>query len=213
MGIYQFTVHNQRAETISNLHCLIIFKDNKGVICSDQFKLSHPYLFPGQVYRVIHFPPTYDLLPGLASDSNLINIPVGPRVWQLMTGYEIRILDFDIGPDHVTRGYGKALVPLEEEEVSGSKFTWAKSDLAEGFSYSLQNHSDKDVTDVSAYVIFFDKQGDPITESFQERNLEVPAMGTLKVEGYVGSDVKQLTKRVGFRIFQEYWPDQKQVSN
>lgn len=214
-GTYLFTVHNQRAEPISNLHCLIIFKDNKGIICSDQFKLTtDSSFFAGEVSRVVHFPPHFDeLLPDLSNNSNGISIPIGPRAWQLMTDYEIRILDFDIGPDYMTRGYGQTLIPLEEEEVSGSKFTWTKSNLGDGFFYFLQNHSDKDITDVSAYVIFYDKQGDPITESVPERNLEVPAIGTLKVEGFVSSDVKQLTKRVGFRIFQEYWPEQEQVSN
>ena len=72
------------------------------------------------------------------------------------------------------------------------------------FSYLLQNHSDKDLKDISAYVVFYDKQGDPITESFRERNLEIPALGILKVEGAIGSDVKQLTERVGFKIFQAH---------
>lgn len=206
-GIYLFTVHNQRAEAISNLHCLIIFKDNKGVICSDRFKLTtHRFFFAGQAIRTLHVPASFDeLLPDFSSDSHEIGIPIGPRAWELMTDYEIRILDFDIAPDHITRGYGiETLVPLEKEEVSGSKFTWAKSNLGEGFSYFLQNHSDRDVKDVSAYVVFYDKQGDPIGESLRERDLEIPAMGTLKVEGSIGSDVKQLTERVGFRIFQSH---------
>ena len=202
-GTYVFTVHNQRAETISNLHCLIIFKDNKGVICSDQFKLRRSF-FAGQVRRVLHSPPRFDeLLPAFSKDSKGISIPIGPRAWQLMTDYEIRILDFGIGPDVVTRGWGKTLVPLGAEEVSGSKFTWTKSNPGDGFFYFLQNHSYTDIKDISAYVVFYDKQGDPITESDQEENLEIPAMGTLKVEGTVFDfDVKQLTKRVEFRIFQ-----------
>ena len=101
------------------------------------------------------------------------------------------------------------MVPLKEEEVSGSKFTWVKRDLGEGFSYFLQNHSDRDLKDVSVYVVFYDKQGDPIHESKEERNLEIPAMGTLKVEGITGLGIKQLTKRVGFRIFQAHWPGQE----
>lgn len=211
-GAYRFTVHNQRAETINNLHCLIIFKDNKGVICSDQFKPTSMFIFAGQVSRLLHIPPSYDLSPDLSSDSNVIKIPVGPRVWQLMTDYEIRILDFDIGPDRITRGLGATLIPLEE--VKGSKFTWTKSsNMGEGFFYFLQNHSDKDIKDISAYVIFYDKQGTPITESFRKRNIEVPARGTVKIEDSVLSDVKQLTKQVEFRIFQDYWPEQEQVSN
>ena len=104
-GNYIFTVHNQRAETISNVHCLIIFKDKKGVICSDQFKLeTFPYFYAGQVNRVVHFPPSFDeLSPDFSSDSHEISVPIGPRAWQLMTNYEIRILDFDIGPDYITR--------------------------------------------------------------------------------------------------------------
>ena len=75
-----------------------------------------------------------ELLSDFSSDSDEIGIPIGPRAWELMTDYEIRILDFDIGPDYITREYGKTLVPLEAEEVSGSKFTWAsKSNLGEGF--------------------------------------------------------------------------------
>ena len=210
-GSYIFTVHNQRAETISNVHCLIIFKDNKGVICSDRFSIT-PSFFAGQVYRLVHLPPSFDdLLPDFSSDSHEIGVPIGPRAWQLMTDYEIRILDFDIGPDYITRNYGQTLVPLKEEEVSGSKFTWAKRNLGEGFSYFLQNHSDRDLKDVSVYVVFYDKQGEPITESLRESNLEIPAMGALKVVGIIGSDVKHLTEWVRFRIFQSHRPDQVQV--
>ena len=205
-GSYLFTVHNQRAETISNLHCLIVFKDNKGVICSDQFKLTtFRAFYAGQVERVAHIPLNFDQLsPDFSSDSHEIGVPIGPRAWQLMTDYEIRILDFDIGPDYVRRSPGRILVPLEDEEISGGKFTWAKSNLrGEDFSYFLQNHSDRDLKDIDVYVVFYDKQGDPIDELLPE-NLEIPAMGTLKVEGTTSSYVKQLTKRVRFRIFQSH---------
>ena len=189
---YAFTVHNQRNDSIKNLRCRVTFKDNKGVICVDQFKVS--YLLAGEVNRrsrlfVDMSRRIYDI------DSSFVS-SVGSRVTQLAKSYEIKILDFDI--DHPS--YNIIRIPLKG--VTGGDFTWSEVLYTE-FSYSLQNYLSVDVKDVFSYVVFYDKEGNPIDESTESRNLEIPAMGTLKVEGWVGHDVKQLTKRVEFKIYRK----------
>ena len=204
---YTFTLHNQRNETIYDPHCLVIFKDNKGIICMDQFKIPNQFLFAGQVSREIRITDTdlllsdyYNKVLNAPSDSHINSSLVGPRVRQLMKSYEIRILDFDIVL-HITRALGMSLVPLEG--VTGNDFTWVEGDLGWRFSYSLQNHLSEDVKDIVSYVVFYDKEGAPIAESLESRNQEIPAMGTLQVErGPIGDYVKQLTKQREYKIYQ-----------
>ncbi len=192
--LYTFTLHNQRNETIMNLHCLVIFKDKRGIICADQFKPVIPYLFDRGLNRT-----TRIVFDGLyVPDIDNRNFShVGTRVQQLMKSYEIKILDFDIAPPHMVRGWGFPLVPLEG--VTGSGFTWlGERDI----SYTLQNHLSQDVKNVLSYIVFYDKKGNPIDESGEDI-VEIPTMGTLRVENRViGYDVKQLTNRVEYRIYQ-----------
>ena len=202
---YRFTLHNQRNETIRNLHCLVIFKDNKGIICADQFKLNN-VLFAGEVDRVGRLvlegeayssvPDIDDFFPGI--DEYMFS-HVGSRVQQLMTSYEIRIRDFDIDPD-LARGLGMSFVPLEG--VTGSGFKWLEKDRGGDFFYFLYNNLRVDVKNVFSYVVFYDEADVPIAESIGRPNQEIPAMGNLKVEGDAADDVKQLTARVEFRIYQ-----------
>ena len=188
---------------------LVIFKDDRGVICADQFKIPNIFLFSGQVDCEIRIVDTdlllssdqHNILLEAPSDSNMNISLVGHRVGQLMTSYEIRILGFDIDPD-LTRGLGGSLIPLEG--VTGSEFTWFEKDGTWRGTYSLHNHLSQGVKGVMCYVVFYDKEGAPIDESLMKRYLEMPAMGTLQVEGGIILDhVKQLTKRVEYRIYQQ----------
>ena len=212
---YQFTLHNQRNDSIMNLRCLVIFKDDGGVICVDLFEFGFT-VHPGRVERIER-----GVVNDLSRDVHEIGEAlshVGSQVQQLMKSSEIRILDFDIAPPWMTSelvplegvtGNGLTWLELEKDEFSWidwGEFTGHKEDLLGWkFSYYLKNHLSEDVKNVVSYVVFYDQEekGAPIAES-SEKHQKIPARGTVQVEGRIYShNVKQLTKRVGYRIYQE----------
>lgn len=186
---YAFTVRNQRNETIDNLLCLVIFRDGKGeIICVDRFKHDGK-VEPGEVariYRAFH------------SDNHSYHIsPVGPSVEYLMKSYEIRILDFDVSHSKIR------YVPLEGVTGSSSRFTWINTTgTIYAFSYFLQNHLKKDVTDVYSYVVFYDKKGAPIVRSLGGLNRHIPAMGEVQIkELVVHPPPLSIIERMKFEIY------------
>lgn len=103
---YEFTLSNQRNETIYNPYCLIIFKDETGkIICADQFVFGG-MMFAGRSKRVprrfiskatdhFHYPYRPEDKP--IHRPGVLNVSlVGASVKKLMQSYEIIILDFDI---------------------------------------------------------------------------------------------------------------------
>ena len=228
---YEFTLSNQRNETIYDPYCLIIFKDETGkIICADQFVFGG-MMFAGRSSRVprrliskatdhFHHPyrPEYKPIgrPGVLNVSL-----VGPSLKQLMQGYEIVILDFDIDTAFPSQNTplegvtGKGLTWFEMSkysEIDGinvlgispnlqpmGKLEFSSEDI--GFSYSIRNTLDKDLENVHITLVFLDKKGVPIHEWDISRSIDIGAMKTLKVKGEVSRSTKRLTERVEPRIF------------
>ena len=200
---YEFSVCNQLAKTIWNIHFLVIFNNKKGeTICADQFSETLP-LYAGEDRRIIRFLTSlltddryYD--PGVNPEysySSGISGYVGPGTRQLMKSYEIRILGFDILPPHVARG------PLLEG-VTGNRLRWDKTDsesMRMSISYNLQNQLSKDIN-VNCNIVFFDEEDVPIGATIG-KSVKIPAGGNQWVEDDIWSSLKQLTKRVEYRVY------------
>ena len=229
---YEFTLSNHRNETIYSPYCLIIFKDDKGeIICADQFVFGG-MMYAGKSTRVPRrsiskatdhsyhpYRPEYKPSgrPGVL-DVSL----VGSGVKQLMEGYEIIILDFDIDTAFPSQN-----TPLEG--VTGNGLTWfemsrysqidginalgippssikPKGELEYspedvGFSYSIRNNRNEDMKNVRITLVFFDKNGTPIHEWAILSSMNIGPMETLKVKGWVSRNTRQLTEYVEPRIF------------
>ena len=207
---YEFTLHNQRSQTIRDVDYLVIFKDRKGeILCADRSQLSG-IMYAGGASRqsrdlISKWIDHSDYDPGRSDGflsifddfNDYSSSNVGPRIKQLMKSYEIRILDFDIDTIYTRRG-----IPLEG--VTGSGFTWLDKDPDSSyiwFSYSLQNHLSQYLENVFCEIIFYDKDGSPIDESLP-MGTGISAMEIQPRDGIVKHSVKRLTKRVGFRIYQ-----------
>ena len=191
---YTFSLWNQRNEFVRNMEVLVIFKDNRGnIICADRFNLRIFGMYPRQVRREIRL--TYN-------DDFSTNSPVGGGVMHLAKSYEIRVLDFDIDPQH-SRADGH-YVTLDK--VTGSGFKWVKSDKFPEFVYRLHNKTERDLADVLSYVVFYAADGTPIVESLEKQHLTLPAMGTIHVESEIRWPIKHLIDRWEFRILQETRP-------
>ena len=203
-SVYGISLHNQRNHTIVNARCLVIFRDDKGIICADQFR-HNGFLYAGQVARTFRVVVDNSSLADIKHYNRIYRVDspgfshVGTRVKQLAKSHEIKILDFDMAHPHLTRGLGVPLVPLKG--VTGSGLTWSgkESDVV---SYLLQNHLSEDVKGVVSYAVLYDKEGVPIAESNMSQDQAIPAMGTLQVVGWAPLDVKQLMKNHEIKIFQ-----------
>ena len=184
---YEFTLSNQRNETIYDPYCLIIFKDSKGkIICTDEFVFGG-MMFAGKSLRVprrliseatdhYHYPyhPENKPLgrPGILEVSS-----VGASIEQLMQSYEIKIIDFEIDiafPSQNTplTGFtGSRLTWFElsnysqvdgiEQFPGGSNKKDEDSPKEVGFSYSVQNNLSTNKTHVRVTLVFYDKEGFP----------------------------------------------------
>ena len=228
---YEFTLFNQRNETIYDPYCLIIFKDEKGeIICTDQFVFGG-MMFAGGSIRVPRRPiskvtdhsyypynPEHkpSRRPGVLDVSQ-----VGHSVKQLMQSYEITIIDFDIDtafPSQNTPlegiiGNGLDWFELSQySEIYGIDVLGISPDQQPpgnpefslkniGFSYSIRNTLNKDLKNVRITFVFLDKKGVPIHEWGISRSMDIGAMKTLKVKGEVSRSTKRLTERVEPRIF------------
>lgn len=203
-NFYEFTLHNQRNETIRNPDYLVIFKDRKGeIICADRFQMNG-IMYAGGVSRshrnlISEWIDGYD--PGESYGFlDLFNSYAGPRTKQLMKSYEIRILDFNIDTNFTRRE-----IPLKG--VTGSGFTWFDEEPDSPdvrFSYSLQNHLSKNVKSVWSYVVFYDKDGAPIDESLKVGQ-EISAMETLPINGFARRSVKRLMKNYEIKIYRSLY--------
>ena len=209
---YGFSVCNQLTKTIQNVRCLVIFKDKEGqTICADEVLIAGPlYAGEGQhrIYFLtsilidhLHYDPTLNLT-SIASNygnSSSSYSYVGPGTKQLMKSYEIRILDFDIAPPHITRG---ALL----QGVTGNELRWDKVwSIVRSISYNLQNHLDTDLKNIFCLVVFYDKENTPIAVTPGRSNLEIPARGTLEIKDdfdFPQPNLKELATRVEYRVYQ-----------
>ena len=228
---YEITLSNQRNETIYGPYCLIIFKDETGeIICADQFVFGS-MMFAGRSSRVprrliskatdhFHHPYRPENKPIGGPDVLDVSL-VGPSVKQLMQGYEIVILDFDIDTAFPSQNTplegvtGKGLTWFEMSkysEIDGinilgipsnqqpiGKLQYFPEDI--GFSYSIRNNRNEDMKNVWITLGFFDKKGVPIHEWDISRSMDIGAMKTLKVKGWINRNTKQLTERVEPRIY------------
>ena len=217
---YEFTLHNQRNKSINAFQYLIIFKDENGeIICADRFKL-HGSMGPGKAsrhYRTLLSIEAIDR--GLDYDprfSDFIRIDpffdfmyslVSSRTKQLIKSYEIRILDFDIDMEATSRDKQEIYITVSQdipsEGVSGGKLTWFEKEppdpLFIKFSYSLKNHNTTDVKRVSSYVVFYDKEGQPINES-GESVTTLPATETVQIRDSTFRSIKQLTESYEIKV-------------
>lgn len=188
---YEFTLHNQRDETIRDLDCLIIFRDKKGsIICADRIQ-SNGIMTNGDVSRRyrdfvskwIDSEESIDLW-----EFNLFGSTVGPRTKELAKSYEIRILDFYIDPRYTEQSV------YMDEEVTGGELTWSDNGQDSSyieFYYTVQNNRNDDKYNVRSYVVFYDKEGKPIDTSL-EMAMDMSAKETQTRFGTVRRSVKQL---------------------
>ena len=199
---YGFYVFNELTEAIMNIHCLVIFKDKHGqTICADEVLV--PLLYAGEGTLAVSF------LTSFVQDDRLYYDPavgddftvntVGPGMKQLMKGYEIRILHFEINPNILTRG------TLLTEGVTGSGLRWSEKDpgsVRRGIFYKLHNHLDRDLKDIYCNIVFYDKENTPIAATLG-KHLKTLPMGSFQVEEYLNDwNLENLTARVEYRVFQ-----------
>lgn len=228
---YEFTLSNQRDETIYDPYCLIIFKDRNGeVICADQF-LYGGMMFAGRSSRVSrraiskatdhsYYPYRPENKP--TDSPGVLDVSlVGSSVKQHMRSYEIKVIDFDIDTMYPSRN-----TPLEG--ITGRELIWFEmSKYSEiygidalgmhpeqqpmgelpidpneiGFSYVIENELNKKMENVMISIGFYDKNGVQIDEWSILRTMDIGAMETFKVKGWVTRGTKKLTERVEPRIF------------
>lgn len=211
---YEFTLHNQRSETIRRPRFLVLFYDNENkLLCVDQFEeiIGSFGIYPGAAYRLrrMTFPPHHVGFYTYSPDgrSNEFILPSGhitSNMKTLVKKYEIRILDMGVLPPPLfPYGNLKSL-----KGITGGELTWSEdvsgvSKFLSSYTFSLQNQLNKTVDGVRCLVTFYDEKNNPInSDLFVRYHIgKIPAGKTVRVKEEVSlHSIKQLTKRVDFKI-------------